>query len=101
MVIVVSHIRISHHLPGIVDTVSIAPAPTQSAQVSHPHAIRTSDESMGIASNSARASHYLSGIVDAGGTNAPPPNQISQVNCRPAVKVNKEGSMGLAVWAFA
>jgi hypothetical protein len=50
---------------------------------------------MGIASNSARASHYLSGIVDAGGTNAPPPNQISQVNCRPAVKVNKEGSMGL------
>src|SRR5687768_11919050 len=56
MEITISRERVSNHLSRIVDAESLAPIPPQSAQVPHPHAIRTSDEG---------ASHHLPGIVDA------------------------------------
>ena len=41
-----SRVRITHHLPGVVDATSLAVTTTQSAKVSHAHPIGAGDESM-------------------------------------------------------
>jgi hypothetical protein len=43
--------------------------------------------------NMPAVSRHLSGIVDAESI-APAPAQVTQVDCRSAVKVNKEGWLG-------
>ena len=60
-----SRVRITHHLPGVVDAISIAVSTTQSAKVSHAHPVGAGDESMVSASSRVRLTHHLPGVVDA------------------------------------
>ena len=68
-----SRVRITHHLPGVVDAISIAVTTTQSAKVSHTHPIGAGDESMVSASSRVELTHHLPGVVDAISNAAVPP----------------------------
>ena len=57
--------ELTHHLPGVVDAMSIAVITTQGAKVSHAHPIGAGDESMVSASSRVRPTHHLPGVVDA------------------------------------
>ena len=83
-----SRVRPTHHLPGVVDAISIAVTTTQSAKVSHAHPIGAGDESMS-ASSRVSITHHLPGVVDAMSIAAVSTTQGANISYCLAVEVDE------------
>ena len=85
-----SRVRITHHLPGVVDATSKAVSTTQGAKVSHAHPVGAGDESMVSASSRVRITRHLPGVVDARSSAvlAPPkvPRSLMPIPSGPVMK---------------
>src|SRR5690348_2036306 len=86
----------ANHLSGSIDTIPITVFPPKCAEVGHTCPVGASDKSMLLAITHGRKSGHLSGSVDII-SKAITLAQSTQVDCRPAVKVNKERSGGFDV----